>query len=325
MKIVIPGGTGHIGALLAESFHRGGEEVVVLSRNPQPAPWRVAKWDGRSVGVWAEEIDGADAVINLAGRSVDCRYNEANRREILESRVFSTRVLGRVIAKVRRAPKVWLQMSTATIYAHRFDAPNDERTGIIGGIEPEAPAEWRFSIDVAQAWEREADLTICPATRKVKLRSAMVMIPEHGGAFHALLRHIRLGFGKFGDGRQYMSWIHADDFVRAIRWLIAHREMSGAVNLASPHPLPNAEFMRALRDEWGAHFSLPVPRWLLPMGAALFQTETELVLKSRRVVPRRLLESGFEFSFPDWRAAAHDLSARWRGAGDELGEPAPSY
>jgi len=325
MKIVIPGGSGHIGRLLAESFHRSGDEVIVLSRNPALAPWRVVRWDGRTMGTWAEEIDGADAVINLAGRSVDCRYNDENKREILESRVFSARVLGRVIAKVRRAPKVWLQMSTATIYAHRFDAPNDERTGIIGGIEPDAPPEWRFSIDVAQAWEREVDLTICPATRKIKLRSAMVMTPDRGGAFHALLRHVRLGFGRFGDGRQYMSWIHADDFVRAIRWLIAHREMSGAVNLASPHPLPNGEFMHALAGEWGAHFTLPVPRWLLPLGAAMFGTEPELVLKSRRVVPRRLLESGFEFSHPGWPAAARDLCARWRGAGGELAEPAPSY
>jgi len=325
MKIVIPGGTGHIGTLLAESFHRGGDEVVVLSRNPQLAPWRVVRWDGRTVGTWAEEIDGADVVINLAGRSVDCRYTEENKREILESRVFSTRAVGSVIAKVRRPPKVWLQMSTATIYAHRFDAPNDERTGIIGGIEPDSPPEWRFSINVAQAWEREVDLTICPATRKVKLRSAMLMAAERGGAFHALLRHVRLGLGRFGDGRQYMSWIHADDFVRAIRWLIAHREIAGAVNLASPHPLQNWEFMRALRDEWGAHVSVPVPQWLLPIGAAMFGTEEELVLKSRRVVPRRLAESGFEFSFPDWRAAAHDLCARWRGAAGELGEPAPSY
>jgi uncharacterized protein (TIGR01777 family) len=325
MKIVITGGTGHIGTLLAESFHRSGDEVVVLSRRPALAPWRVVKWDGRTMGVWADEIDGADVVINLAGRSVDCRYHAENKKEILESRVLSTRILGRVIARVRRPPKTWLQMSTATIYAHRFDAPNDERTGIIGGIEPDAPPEWRFSVDVAQAWEREADLTICPATRKIKLRTAMVMSPERGGAFHALLRHIRLGFGRFGDGRQYMSWIHADDFVRAVRWLIAHREMAGSVNLAAPQPLPNADFMRALRDEWGAHLSVPVPRWVLPIGAAMFGTEEELVLKSRRVVPRRLLESGFEFSYPDWRAAAHDLCARWRGATNELAQPAPSY
>src|SRR5687767_8565744 len=149
MKIVIPGGSGHLGTLLAESFHRGGDEVVVLSRDPRSAPWRMVQWDGRTVGDWAAEIDGADVVINLAGASVNCRYNEENRREILESRVFSTRTLGRVIAKTKRQPGLWLQMSTATIYAHRFDAPNDERTGIIGGIEPNAPPAWRFSIDVA--------------------------------------------------------------------------------------------------------------------------------------------------------------------------------
>ena len=325
MKIVIPGGSGHIGAAVAESFHRAGDEVVVLSRNPRSAPWRVVPWNGREAGAWTEEIEGADAVLNLSGRSVNCRYHEANRREILESRVFSTRVLGRVIARAKRPPKVWLQMSTATIYAHRFDAPNDERTGIIGGIEPDAPPEWRFSIDVAQAWEREADLTICPATRKVKLRSAIVMAADHGGPFHALLRHVRLGFGRFGDGRQFLSWIHIDDFLRAIRWLISHREVAGAVNLAAPNPLTNAEFFKVLRAEWGAHFGLPMPVWMVNAGAAMIGTEPELVLKSRYVIPRRLIENGFEFSFPTWSAAAHDLSARWRGAAGELGEPAPSY
>jgi len=325
MKTVIPGGSGHLGTLLAESFHRGGDEVVVLSRDPQAAPWRTVLWDGKTVGRWAEEIDGADVVINLAGRSVNCRYTEDNRREILESRVFSTRTLGRVIAKTKRQPGLWLQMSTATIYAHRFDAPNDERTGIIGGIEPDAPAAWRFSIDVAQAWERELDLTIVPATRKVKLRSAMVMSSERGTPFDILLRHVRLGFGRFGDGRQWMSWIHAEDFVRSVRWLIAHRGMAGAVNLAAPNPLPNAEFLRVLREEWGAHVGLPVPKWMLSIGAAMIGTETELALKSRRVVPRRLLESGFEFRFPEWHDAAHDLCSRWRGAAGELSQPAPSY
>jgi uncharacterized protein (TIGR01777 family) len=325
MKIVIAGGSGHLGTLLAESFHRGGDEVVALSRNPRLEPWRVVPWDGREAGEWAAEIEGADAVINLAGKNVNCRYNEANRREILESRVFSTRILGRAIARAKKPPHVWLQMSTATIYAHRFDAANDERTGIIGGIEPDAPAEWRFSVDVAQAWEREADLTICPATRKVKLRTAMVMAADHGGAFHALLRHVRLGFGRFGDGRQYMSWIHADDFLRAVRWLIAHRNIAGTVNLAAPNPLPSSSFIRVLRDEWGAHVGIPMPRWMVAAGAAIIGTEPELVLKSRRVVPRRLIESGFEFGFPSWPDAARDLCARWRGAAGELGEPAPSY
>ena len=325
MKVVIAGGSGHLGRILAESFHESGDEVVVLSRHPRAEPWKVVPWDGRTLGEWAAEVDGADALINLAGRSVDCRYDEQNRKEILESRVFSARVIGQAIVRSKRPPNVWLQMSTATIYAHRFLGPNDERTGIIGGIEPDAPAEWRFSIDVAQAWEREVDLTIVPATRKVKLRSAMVMSAERGGAFHAFLRHIRLGIGRFGDGKQFMSWIQADDFVRAIRWLIAHREMSGAVNLAAPNPLPNAEFLRVLRDEWGAHLLLPMPRWMIEIGAALIGTESELVLKSRRVVPRRLLESGFEFAYPDWPAAARDLCARWRGAATPLSEPAASY
>ena len=325
MKIVIAGGSGHLGRIVAESFHRGGDEVVVLSRNPKAEPWAVVRWDGRTLGEWASEIDGADVVLNFAGRNVNCRYDEDNKREILESRVFSARVIGQAIVKAKRPPKVWMQMSTATIYAHRFHAPNDERTGIIGGIEPDVPSEWRFSIDVAQAWEREVDLTIIPATRKVKLRTAMVMSAERGGAFHAMLRHIRLGFGRLGDGKQYMSWIHVDDFVRAIRWLIVHPEMSGAVNLAAPNPLPNVEFMRALRNEWGAHVVLPVPRWMVSIGAALMGTEPELVLKSRRVVPRRLTESGFEFAYPVWPEAARDLCARWRGAADALTGAVASY
>ena len=320
MKIVIAGGTGHLGRLLAESFHRTGEDVVVLSRTPRMEAWRMASWDQR-----AEEIDGADVVINLAGRSVDCRYDEANKREILESRVLTARQIGEAVARAKKAPRVWLQMSTATIYAHRFHAPNDERTGIIGGIEPDAPPEWRFSIEVAQAWEREVDLTICPATRKVKLRTAMVMSTEQGTVFPILLRHVRLGFGRFGNGRQWMSWIHAEDFVRAVRWLIGHHEIAGTVNLAAPYPMPNAEFIRAIGEAWGTHIAVPVPEWALRIGTAMLRTESELVLKSRRVVPRRLLESGFEFRFADWPEAARDLCERWRRHDGVLAEPVASY
>ena len=177
MKIVIPGGSGHVGTLLAQAFHADGHQIVVLSRTPTPAPWRVVVWDAQTLGPWAAEIDGADAVINLAGRSVNCRYHAANRQAILDSRALSTRAVGQAIAQAKRPPRAWLQMSTATIYAHRYDAPNEEITGILGGNEPNAPDTWRFSIDVARAWERAVEEADTPHTRKVLLRTAMVMSP----------------------------------------------------------------------------------------------------------------------------------------------------
>jgi uncharacterized protein (TIGR01777 family) len=264
-------------------------------------------------GRLGDEIEGADVVINLAGRSVNCRYNARNRRDILESRVESTRVLGEAIARASRPPAVWLQMSTATIYAHRFDAANDEATGIVGGLEADTPDTWRFSIDVATAWERALDEAATPGTRKVKLRSAMMMSPDRGGVFDVLLRLVRLGLGgAAGEGRQYVSWIHDRDFVRAISWLIEHDDMEGAVNLAAPHPVPNAEFMRALRQAWGMPVGLPATTWMLEIGAFLMRTESELILKSRRVVPGRLLGGGFTFAFPHWAEAARDLCLRWK-------------
>lgn len=313
MKIVIPGGTGQVGTLLARAFIANGHEVVVLSRNPRKAPWRVIEWDAETVGDWAAEIDGADVVINLAGRSVNCRYNAANRRLIKESRVNSTRAVGQAIAGAARPPQVWLQATTATIYAHRYDAPNDEASGILGGLEQGAPDTWRFSIDVAQAWEQAANDVIVPHTRKVLLRSAMTMSPDRGGVFDALLGLVRWGLGgASGDGRQYVSWIHDRDFIRAVYWLIDHPELEGTVNLASPNPAPNAEFMRTLRAAWGIGFGLPATKWMLEIGAFFMRTETELILKSRRVVPGRLLESGFVFQFPTWAEAAADLCRRWR-------------
>ena len=310
MKLVIPGGSGQIGAILARSFAADGHEVVVLSRGGSAPPGaRGVRWDGRSIGEWAVELDGADAVVNLAGRSVDCRYTEANRRAIMDSRVESTRVLGEAIAAAATPPRVWLQSSTATIYAHRFDAPNDERTGIIGGDEPDAPDTWRFSIEVARAWESTAaDAPLPESTRLVLLRTAMVMSPDRGGVFDKLLRLVRLRLGgAAAGGRQYISWIHHRDFTRAVHWLIDHDDVSGPVNIAAPNPLPNRDFMRALREAYGTRIGLPATRAMLEAGALAMRTETELVLKSRRVVPGLLLERGFEFEQPEWPEAARDL------------------
>jgi uncharacterized protein len=313
MRVVIPGGTGQIGTILARVFHRDGHEVVVLGRSSTHAPWRVARWDTEKIGDWAQEFDGADAVINLAGRSVNCRYNANHREEILQSRVASTRVVGQAIARVRRPPATWLQASTATIYAHRYDAPNDEDSGILGGTEAEIPETWRFSIEVATAWEQALDETIVPGTRKVKLRSAVVLSPDRGGIFDTILSLVRRGLGgTAGDGRQYVSWIHEEDFVRAIYWLLDRPDMDGPVNLASPNPLPNRDFMATLRQAWGTSVGLPASRWMLELGALIMGTETELILKSRRVLPGRLTRHGFTFRFPDWPSAARDLCDRWR-------------
>ena len=254
------------------------------------------------------EFEGADAVINLAGRSVNCRYTPENRRLITESRVDSTRVVGQAIAHAKHAPAVWLQASTATIYAHRYDAPNDEATGIVGGSEPGAPDTWRFSIDVATVWERALDEAVTPQTRKVKLRSAITLSPDPGGIFDVLSGLVRRGLGgRSGDGRQFVSWIHEEDFVRSIYWLIEHGEIEGPVNLAAPNPVVNAEFMRVLREAWGVRIGLPAAKWMLEIGAIFMRTETELILKSRRVVPKRLLAGGFSFKFPTWPEAARNL------------------
>ena len=313
MKVVIPGGSGQVGAILARAFHADGHDVVVLSRQPQPSRWRTVAWDGATAGPWLREIDGSDVVINLSGRSVNCRYTPNNRRRILESRVKSTRVIGEAIAEARQPPRVWLQASTATIYAHRYDAANDEATGVIGGHEPGAPSTWNFSIEVARAWERTLDEAATPRTRKIALRSAMTMSPDAGGIFDTLLTLVRRGLGgAAGDGRQFVSWIHFEDFVRATRWLIDHDEIDGAVNVAAPHPIAHEEFMRVLREASGTRVGLPATRWMLEIGAVFMRTETELILKSRRVVPARLLHSGFDFNYPIWNAAARDLCQRYR-------------
>jgi len=315
MKIVIPGGSGQVGKVLARAFARDGHEVVVISRAPVVAPWapwRVISWDGVTLGDWSKELDGCDAVINLAGRSVNCRYTAANRKTIPDSRVLSTRIVGQAISLARRPPRVWLQASTATIYAHRFDRANDEASGVLGGKERDAPDTWRFSIDVARAWELAFEQSAVPS-RKVALRSAVTMGPDPGGIFDTLLGLVRRGLGgSAGDGRQYVSWIHYEDFVEAVRWLIAHEEIDGAVNVASPNPLPNTEFMRELRRAAGVPVGMPATRLMLEIGAVFMKTETELILKSRRVVPGRLLDHGFAFKHPLWPDAAVDLYRQWK-------------
>ena len=311
MKIIIPGGSGDIGAILRRHFAAAGHEVIVLTRTPKASG--ETAWDGVTIGPWTEAIDGADAVINLAGRSVNCRYDAANRRAMFDSRILSTRVVGEAIAAAKRPPPVWLQASTATIYPHGFDTANDE-TSPLGGDELDLPEKWRMSVDLAKAWEAELDAAPTPGTRKVALRSAMTMSPDPGSIFAVLVGLARHGLGgTAGSGRQYISWIHERDFLRAVDLLLTNK-MTGPVNLAAPNPLPNREFNRVLRETLGARIGLPAMPWMLEIGAAFMKTETELILKSRRVVPGRLLNAGFVFDFPHWPEAAQDLSRRLASA-----------
>jgi hypothetical protein len=315
MKIVIPGGSGEVGVVLRRWLVARGHEVVVLSRSaPSPeqanANYRVVQWDGEHLGPWADELDGADVCINLAGRSVDCRYTEENMRQMMDSRVNSTRVVGEAIAAASDPPEVWLQMSTATIYAHRFDAANDEETGIIGGDEPDVPDYWGFSVEIARRWEQTQREASTPETRKVAMRTAMVMSPSESSVFGMLLRMTKLGLGgAIGGGEQYVSWIHERDFCRAVQFLIEN-PVEGPINLAAPQPLPQRDYMRILRDAAGVSIGLPATEWMASIGAFFLRTDTELILKSRRVVPGRLREAGFAFEFSEWEEAAEELVAR---------------
>jgi uncharacterized protein (TIGR01777 family) len=302
--------------LLARHFHENGDDVTVVARHPKPAEWTTISWTGYELGPWTKSIDGCDVVINLAGRSVNCRYNAPNQSEIKTSRTITTGLIGDAIASASHPPSVWLNASTATIYRHSLDRPMDDVSGELGGSEPDAPPKWRFSIDVATSWERAFFAADVRQTRQVAMRSAMTMSPDPGGVFDTLLSLVRWGLGgKVGSGKQYVSWIHEVDFIRAVEFLIGEESLEGAVNLASPCPLPNRDFMSCLRRAWcTSYIGLPATKWMLEAGALLLRTETELILKSRRVVPRRLTDAGFEFHFPNWRGACIDLVERWRQA-----------
>lgn len=281
--------------------------MIVLSRTDRGG---ATVWDGESLGPWVSALEGADVVINLAGRTVNCRYNAHNLREMIESRVRSTKVLGQALGQVG-SQAVWLQSSTATIYAHRFDAANDEETGILGSEEPNAPPKWVASIEIAKAWEAELEAANVPGVRKIAMRSAMTMSADPGSVFYVLATLARRGLGgRLGNGKQYVSWIHEADFAASIDFLIERTDLDGPINLCSPHPLPQAEFAKHLRTAVGARFGLPATAWMIELGTWAMRTESELVLKSRRVVPKRLLDAGFEFKFPQWEAAAVDLAKR---------------
>ena len=303
-KIIIAGGSGFLGRTLIKCFG-SDHEIVVLSRQAADmVKARVVVWDGRTVGDWAQELEGADALINLAGRSVNCRYNASNQRTVMNSRLESTRALGEAISRCSNPPKVWLNSSTATIYEHTYGPAHDE----LGKTGAHPDAKDAFSIEVARAWEQEFENAKTPATRKVILRTAMVFGSEEGGVFHIMRRLTRFGLGgKMGHGRQYVSWLHATDFCRAIERLMNNSEAEGIYNLSAPHPLSNAEMMSEFRKAYGMPFGLPTTNWMLEFGAFFLRTETELIIKSRRVVPGRLLEEGFEFEYPRIREAIKEL------------------
>lgn len=304
-RIVLAGGSGFLGHALAKEFLAGNYEVIVLARSPRARSDGVKEicWDGKSSGEWSKFIGGSEVVINLTGKSVDCRYNKKNRREIISSRVDSTRAIGEAIAKCSQPPGVWLNCSSATIYKQAFDTPMNESDET--GATPEAKDE--FSIEVIRQWENALNEARTPNTRKVALRITLVL-GKDGGVFPVLRRLARFGLGgKMGGGKQFVSWIHEKDFCGAVEWIIANENLSGAINLAVPNPLPNGETMRLIREACGAPFGLPATEWMLEIGAFFLRTETELILKSRRVVPGKLLASGFQFQFPELRDALKNL------------------
>jgi uncharacterized protein (TIGR01777 family) len=308
-KIVIAGGTGFLGKSLSSYLQNLGCEIIILTRRPDRScpDIRHVAWDGRSPGEWHRELEGATAVINLSGKSVNCRYNRRNRGEILDSRVEPTRALGQAIAQCEKPPPVWLNASTATIYQHTLGQFWDEN----GLIAPTREARDRFSVEVASAWEQTFNDACTPHTRKVAMRMAMVLGLGENSVFPMLRRLVKSGLGgTMGSGKQFVSWIHETDYCRAVEWLISRADLEGPVNLAAPNPLSNCEMMRTLRLVCGARFALPAAKWMLELGAFFLRTETELVIKSRRVVTARLATSGFEFRFPTIREAFEDLNQR---------------
>lgn len=280
---------------LTRCFVAKGWEVVGLARRTEGLDegCRFVKWDGQSLDSWAKELEGAVALINLVGRTVNCRYNDINKAEIINSRVDSTQVLGKAIAQCANPPEVWLNSSTATIYRHAEDFPQGDEGEIGSG----------FSVEVAKAWEKAFFKSVVQEhVRKVALRTAMVMADEPGTVFRYLMNLAKFGLGgKVASGRQMISWIHVEDFCRVVEWLIEHKEIDGSVNVAAPDPITNAEAMHRFRVAASCPIGLPAAKWMAELGAFVLKTETELIFKSRWVVPTRLQTEGFVFKYPEMK------------------------
>jgi uncharacterized protein (TIGR01777 family) len=299
-KIILAGGNGQLGKALAGYYKDIAEEVIILSRKAAPAKGNIKTlvWDGHTLGDWAKELEGADLLVNLCGKNVNCRYTKENREEIIRSRVEPTRLLGKVVDGLVNPPKLWVNAASATIYRHAEDRPQDEETGEIG---------YGFSIDVCKQWEQAFFETETPHTRKVALRISIVL-GHNEGALPRLINLVKAGMGGHqGDGQQYVSWVHEQDVVKCTEWLLQHPEINGVLNCTAPNPIKNTDLMKELRHACGVLFGLPAPAWLLEMGAALIGTETELILKSRWVLPKRLLDAGFEFQFAKVEHAIKDI------------------
>lgn len=298
-KVVITAANGFLGKALAmhlSAFY----PVIALVRKPVHFGngIRTLLWDGYSLGEWAKELDGALAVVNLAGRSVDCRYHADNRRAILQSRLASTQVIDQAIQACKIKPEVWLNSASATIYRHAEDRPMTELNGEVGH---------GFSVDVCRQWEQTFLNASCHEVRKIALRTAIVLGAD-GGVMRPFERLVRFGFGgPMGSGNQKFSWIHIQDFCRAVHFLIKQKSCEGAFNLSSPLPISNAIFMQNMVRILRPHFVLPNPEWLLEFGARLIRTETELILKSRWVLPEKLLKHGFQFEYEEISSALESI------------------
>ena len=299
-KLIIVAGTGFLGQVLVNYFKNKFEEIIILTRGNSETKdgIRYVKWNPKAFTGWEKELENMDLLINLAGKSVDCRYTETNKKEILDSRIKSTRILNLAVLNCKNPPKHWMNSSTSTIYRHSLDKQMDEVDGEIGDD---------FSMNVAKSWEKTFFETETPNTIKTALRTSIVL-GKNGGAFLPLKNLTRLGFGgKQGKGNQFISWIHEKDFARAIEFIF-QKEMTGVVNIVSPKPIRNTLFMKTLRKSLGVPTGIPIGEKLLKFGAKIIGTETELVLKSRNVIPKRLVENNFEFEFKTLEKAIDNLT-----------------
>lgn len=296
MKIIIAAGTGFLGQNLKNYFTGKGHQVYILTRNPKHK--NEIYWDAKTLGEWKDIIENADVVINLAGKSVDCRYTDKNKKEIYSSRIDSTKILQQAVNECVNKPKIWLNASSATIYIHSETRLNSEEGGIIGDD---------FSMNICKNWESEFFEIKNKEIRKVALRTSIVL-GNNGGAFPKLkmLTKLRLG-GKQGRGTQHVSWIHISDFCRAVEFIIENENLSGPINITAPEPLSNKDFMIKLRKVMKVPFGLNAPVWQLEIASVFLKTETELLLKSRNVYPEKLLQNGFQFSFPTAESAFQNL------------------
>ncbi len=299
-KIIIAGGTGFLGTSLANHYSNQDTEIIILTRGKSKIRGGIQyeSWDGKTIGSWIKVIDNSDIVINLNGKSVDCRYTKKNKSLIYSTRLESTNILGQAILQCNTPPKLWINSASATIYRHSVDKEMDEYTGEFGE---------GFSIDVCQKWEAAFNQFELKQTRKVILRTGIVL-GKSGGPMKPLKMLAKLGFGgKQGSGEQYVSWLHEYDFVNIIDFIASNQDINGAYNITAPTPLPNSDFMKAIRQALKIRVGISMPRWLLELGAIITGTETELILKSRRVVPAKLLEAGYHFKFKEINKALFNL------------------